>query len=77
MKSFGLSIVFCTFFTGKKELILRLGVWLVTIRNEKVKKGKLFKWDRTLPHKDMEPRNEARLDVLGKRFVVCWRGYDS
>lgn len=76
MKIFGLGVVVCTLFTGKKELILRLGVWLVKVSPEKGR-GRLLRWDRTLPHKDMEPRNEARLDVLGKRFVVCWSGYDS
>ena len=62
MKSFGLGIVVCTFSTGRKELQLRLGVWSVTVSPEKGR-GKLLRWDRTLPHKDMVPRNEARLDV--------------
>jgi hypothetical protein len=34
--------------------------------------GKLFKWCRKLPHPDMQPRSEARLDILGRRFIVGW-----
>jgi len=34
--------------------------------------GKLFKWCRKLPHKDMAARPEARLDMLGRRFIVGW-----
>ena len=71
MKTFGLGVAVCTLFSGRKELLLRLGVWLVKISPEKGR-GKLLRWDRTLPNPHMQPRPEARLHILGKRFVVCW-----
>jgi hypothetical protein len=50
--------------------------WLVQIAQQQGN-GKLFKWCRKLPHEQMEPRPEARLDVLGRRFIVSWGKLNS
>ena len=72
MKSFGIGFMIYDYdFAGGKTIVVRLGFWSVSIYTVS-KRGKLLKWDRTLPHKDMEPRNEATLHLLYRRFTVCW-----
>lgn len=72
MKAFGIGFMIYDYdFVGSKVITVRLGFWgakIFTTNN----KGKLLKWDRTLPHPQMEPRKEATLDLFYRRFTVCW-----